>query len=176
MAVQWSGLCTFTAESPGSIPDWGTKTLQAANKISKLTACMCIHDQSLSPVRLFANPCTVAHQALRSMEFSRQQYWRQLPFPTPGDLPNPGIEPLSPALAGGFFTAVSPGKPKLTADYVSTIISQYSSVMCHQNELDHCHLPCTTHYMETCTSLCEERRMRPLLSRSQRSHKEDVNN
>ena len=50
------------------------------------------------------------------MEFSRQEYWNGLPFPTPEDLPNPGIEPLSlasPALAGRFFTATPPGKPHL---------------------------------------------------------------
>ena len=50
-----------------------------------------------------------------SMEFSRQEYWGELPFPTPGDLPDLGIEPMSPvsspALAGGFFTPVAPGKP-----------------------------------------------------------------
>ena len=44
------------------------------------------------------------------MEFSKQEYWSGLPFPTPGDLPHPGIEPLSPTLADGFFTPVSPGK------------------------------------------------------------------
>ena len=53
-------------------------------------------------------PWTIALQAPLSMEFSRQVYWNGLPFPTPGDLPDPGIEPAclaSPALAGGFFTA-----------------------------------------------------------------------
>ena len=52
-------------------------------------------------------PWTIAYQAPQSMEFSRQEYWRGLPFPSPGDLPDPGIEPMSlasPALAGGFFT------------------------------------------------------------------------
>ena len=44
-----------------------------------------------------------------SIELSRQEYWRGLPFPTAGDLPDPGIEPESPALAGGFFTSVPPG-------------------------------------------------------------------
>ena len=44
------------------------------------------------------------------MEFSRQEYWSGLPFPTPGDLPDLGINPESPALAGGFFTTVPPGK------------------------------------------------------------------
>jgi len=45
------------------------------------------------------------------MEFSRQEYWSRLPFPTAGDLPNPGIETASPALAGGFFTTELPWKP-----------------------------------------------------------------
>ena len=66
----------------------------------------------LSRVRLFATPCTVARQAHPSMEFSRQEYWSGLPFPSPGDLPDPGIKPLSPALAGGFFTTEPPGKAK----------------------------------------------------------------
>ena len=52
--------------------------------------------KSLSRVRLFATPWTVAHQAPPSMGFSRQEYWGGLPFPSPGDLPNPGIEPGSP--------------------------------------------------------------------------------
>ena len=43
------------------------------------------------------------------MEFSKQEYWSELPFLTPGDLPNSGIEPMSPALAGGFFTTLPPG-------------------------------------------------------------------
>ena len=47
----------------------------------------------------------VTHQAPSSMGFPRQEYWSGLLFPSPGDLPNPGIEPKSPALAGGFFTA-----------------------------------------------------------------------
>ena len=51
-----------------------------------------------SPVWLFATPWTVAYQAPLSMEFSRQEYWSALPFPSPGDLPNPGIEPRSPVL------------------------------------------------------------------------------
>ena len=61
----------------------------------------------LSHVQLFVNPWTVAHQAPLSVEFSRQEYWSGLPFPPPGDPPNPGIKPespASPALAGGSFT------------------------------------------------------------------------
>ena len=60
-----------------------------------------------SHVQLFATLWTVAHQPPLSMRFSRQEYWSGLPCPNPGDLPDPGIEPaspVSPALAGGFFT------------------------------------------------------------------------
>ena len=52
----------------------------------------------------FATPWTVARQAPLSMGFSRQEYWSGLPFPSPGDLPDPGIKSLFPVLAGGFFT------------------------------------------------------------------------
>ena len=74
--------------------------------------CVCIFP--LSCVFLFATHSTVACQAPLSMEFSRQKYCSGLPFPTPGDLPNLGIESVSlvsPALAGKFFTSVPPGKP-----------------------------------------------------------------
>ena len=62
----------------------------------------------LSHVQLFATPWTVVHQAPLSMGFSRQEYWSGLPFPTPEDLPNPGIKPtslMSPALASRLLTA-----------------------------------------------------------------------
>ena len=62
---------------------------------------MCV----LNHAQLSATPWTVAHQPPLSMEFSRQEYWSGLPFPPPGDLPNPGIKPTSPALADEFFTA-----------------------------------------------------------------------
>ena len=67
--------------------------------------------KSLSRVRLFATPWTVAHQAPLSVGFSRQEYWSGLPFPSPGDLPNPGIEPRSPALQAYALTSEPPGKP-----------------------------------------------------------------
>ena len=54
--------------------------------------------KSLSHVRLFVTPWTVDCQAPPSMGFSKQEYWNGLPFPSPGDPPNPGIEPVSPAL------------------------------------------------------------------------------
>ena len=57
-----------------------------------------------SHVRLCATPQMAAHQAPLSLGFSRQEHWNGLPFPSPGYLPDPGIEPLSPTLAGGFLT------------------------------------------------------------------------
>ena len=66
-----------------------------------------------SCVQFCATPWTVAHQALLSMEFSRQEYWSGLPCLPPGDLPDPGIEPvslMSPTLAGGFFITSARGQ------------------------------------------------------------------
>ena len=67
--------------------------------------------KSLSRIRLSATPWTVAYQAPASMGFSRQEYWSGLPFPSPGDLPDPGIEPWSPSLQGDALTSQPPGKP-----------------------------------------------------------------
>ena len=70
----------------------------------------------LSRVQLCVTPRTIAHQAPLPMGFSRQEYWSGLPCPPPGDLPDPGITPVSlrsPALAGGFFTNSTPGKPSI---------------------------------------------------------------
>ena len=61
----------------------------------------------------FTTPWTEAQQASLSMGFPRQEYWSGLLFPFPGDLPNPGIEPTSPTLAGRFFTIEIPGKPNI---------------------------------------------------------------
>ena len=69
--------------------------------------------RSLSRVRLFATPWTVAHQTPPSMGFSRQEYWSGLPFPSPGDFPNPGIEPRSPTLQADTLTSEPPGKTGL---------------------------------------------------------------
>ena len=74
---------------------------------------MCV--QLLIHVQLFVAPWTVAHKAPLSVEFPRQEYWSELPFPTPGDLPNSGIEPASlesPASAGGSLPLAPPRKPK----------------------------------------------------------------
>ena len=68
--------------------------------------------KSLSHVQLFVTPWTVACQTTLSMGFSRLQYWSGLPFPSPGDLPNPGIEPGSPALQTDALPSEPLGKPK----------------------------------------------------------------
>ena len=67
--------------------------------------------KSLSRVRLFATQWTVAYKASPSMGFSRQEYWSGLPFPSPGDLPDPGVKPGSPALEADTLTSEPPGKP-----------------------------------------------------------------
>ena len=63
-----------------------------------------------SHVQLFATPWTVAHQAPLPMGFSRQEYWSELPFPSPGDLPHPGIEPRAPILQADSLPSKPPGK------------------------------------------------------------------
>ena len=67
--------------------------------------------KSLSSVRLFATPWTIAYQAPPSMGFSRQEYWSGLPLPSPGDLPDPGIEPGSPALEADALPSEPPVLP-----------------------------------------------------------------
>ena len=82
----------------------------------------------LSSFRLFATLWTVAHQAPPSMGFSRQEYWSGLPFPSPGDLPHPGIEPGSPALQADALPSETPGKPKW-GDYPILVRQTQSSHM-----------------------------------------------
>ena len=65
----------------------------------------------VSRIQLFATPRTVARQAPLSMGFSREEYWSGLPFPSPGDLPDPGIKPRSPALQADALTSEPPGQP-----------------------------------------------------------------
>ena len=82
-----------------------------------ITLCSVVSDS--------VTPWTVAHQAPLPMKFPRQEYWSGLPFPTPGDLPSSEIKPtslVSPVLAAGFFTTLTPGKP------VSLCISLYFSL------------------------------------------------
>ena len=78
--------------------------------MSALLTFACICAQSLRHVSLFVNPWTIEHQVSLSMEFPSQEYWSGLPFSPPGDLPNPGIEPVSSALAGRISITEPPGK------------------------------------------------------------------
>ena len=109
--------------SPGDLPVPGIEPGSPALEADALTSeppgkpifvCTYVFSsvQSLSRVRLFVTPWTVAHQAPPSMEFSRQEYWSGLPFPSPGDLPYPGIEPGSPALEADALTSEPSGKRK----------------------------------------------------------------
>ena len=78
-----------------------------------LLVCLCAVSAVFSGSGLFVAPWTVACQSPLSIEFSSQEYWSGLPCAPPGDLPDPGIEPVSPAspaLAGGFLTTAPPGK------------------------------------------------------------------
>ena len=73
------------------------------------------------------------------MGFSQQGYWNRLPFPPPGDLANPGIEPMPSVLAGGFFTPESLGRPTLLVPYCKDIVGQRCSIFWHQGlvSMDH---------------------------------------
>ena len=81
----------------------------------------------LSRVRLFVTPWTVAYQASQSMEFSREEYWSGLPFPSPGDLPDPEIKPGSPTLQADALTSAPPGKPILSIGLIqiSPIVTKH---------------------------------------------------
>ena len=71
-----------------------------------------MHACLLSCAWLFVTPWTVAHQASLSMGFSKQEYWSDVPFPVPGDLPDPGVKPVSPVLAGKSLSTAPPRKTK----------------------------------------------------------------
>ena len=71
----------------------------------------------LSHVQLFVTPWTVAYQAPPSMGFSRQEYWSGLPFPSPGDLSDPGIKPRSPSFQADALTSEPPGKLRIGERY-----------------------------------------------------------
>ena len=85
------------------------------NKIDKPLAKL-VKWKALSYIWFFVTPSTVACQAPLSMGFSRKEYWNGLPFPFPGDLPNPGFKPRSPTLQADSLLSEPPGKPKNTGD------------------------------------------------------------
>ena len=112
----------------------------------------CVCALSLSNVWFFVIPLRVAHQAPLAMGFPRQEYWRGLPFPSPGDLPDPGIEPKSPASAGGFFST----EPLITREMQSKVwweITSYWSEQPSSRCLQISHLvhsrPSINHYSPT---------------------------
>ena len=78
--------------------------------------------KSLIHVWLCATPWTVTHQAPLSMGFPRQEYWSGLPFPSPGDLPDPGIEPQSPTLQADPLTSEPPGKPWINGNNIHILL------------------------------------------------------
>ena len=103
---------------------WTSKASELDLK-AKMTDILCFYKNRsevkwLSHIRLFATPWTVAYQA-PSMGFSRQEYWSGLPFPSPGDLPNPGIEPRNPALQAEALPSEPPGKPLETLNIESWV-------------------------------------------------------
>ena len=84
-----------------------------------------MHAQLLSHVQFFATPWTITHQTPLTMEFSRQEYGRGLPFPPPGYLPDSGIKsasPVSPALASRYDTTMPPGKPPVIVMVLSKLL------------------------------------------------------
>ena len=87
--------------------------------------------KSLSRVQLFATPWTVAYQAPPCKGFSRQEYWSGLPFPSPWDLPDSGIEPGSPTFQADVLTSEPPGKPSrsLLVNYSAEAMAPHSSTL-----------------------------------------------
>ena len=86
--------------------------------------------KSLSRVRLFATPWTVAYQAPPSMGFSRQECWSGLPFPSPGDLPDLGIEPGSPALRQTLYRLSYQGRPDKYYHWPMMTVINDQTVLC----------------------------------------------
>ena len=82
------------------------------SKKGKAKECSKIKVMSLSCVQLFATPWTITYQTPLFMGFSKQEYWNGFPFPSPGDFPDPGLKPRSPALQADALPSEPPGKPK----------------------------------------------------------------
>ena len=102
-----------------------------------VTAMPCL---VISRIRLFVTPWLVTFQAPLSLELSRQEYWSVLPGPPPGDLPNPGIEPRSPALQADSLPAEPPGKPR------ETRVGVMPSTTGSSWHVDQTHVTCFPHW------------------------------
>ena len=96
--------------------------------------------KSLSRVRLFATPWTVVYKAPLSMEFSRQEYWSGLPFPSPGDLPHPGIKPRSPALQADALLSEPPSHPSFKKGFPNVTIRSFVFVIGRWVNIEKCNI------------------------------------
>ena len=105
VSAEWLAVLLLLFYTRGCRDQFNRSGSQAAPLLGIKELCCCLVAK-LCPT--LATPQTIAHQVRLSMEFSRQEHWNELPFPPPGDLPNPGIEGASPALAGRSFTAEPP--------------------------------------------------------------------
>ena len=130
---------------------------QKLENLKYIYACLCAW--SLSRVRLCVTLWIVAHQVSLSVGFSRQEYWKHwsgLPFTTPGDLPDSGIEPkcpVSPALAGRFFTTVPSGKSHIYVyiHYIYIYIYIYSPWGCKESDMTELNWYI---YIDVCVCVC----------------------
>ena len=114
----WLAAVHGVAKSWTQLSDW--RNVQFDTERQKVKVKLKV----LSPVWLFETPWTAACQAPLSMGVSRQEYWSGLPFPSPGHLPNPGIEPGSPALQADALSSEPPGKPR-KAEYTLLRKAEY---------------------------------------------------
>ena len=130
LVVQWVRLCASTAGSMGSISSWGSKMQHVLSKKKKIASI-----RQVPPGGLVTKLCptlatlwTVACKAPQSMAFSKQEYWSGLPFPSPGDLPHPGIN--SGLLHCGWilFQLSYQGSPRLFLPSPNYHLSQYISL------------------------------------------------
>jgi len=111
-----------------------------------------------------ATSWTVAHQALLSMGFPRQEYWSGLPFPSLGDLPDSGIKPRSPTLVGRFFTTEPPGKPVNSYTLSVPIVVMYrvlgeNAHSMHRSSVLFLHLLCESKIISQLKNEIKQRRV-----------------
>ena len=104
------------------------RSIFSVSEVFKDEFVLCVHAKSLSHGQLFATPRTVAHQAPVSVGFSRQEYWHGLPCPPSGDLPDPGMEPGSPALREDSLPLVLLGEPSVRACFFRLLNEMLSSL------------------------------------------------
>ena len=99
----------------------------------------------------FATSWTAAHQAPLSRGFLRQEYWSELPFPSPGDLPDPEIEPAPPASADGFFTTEPPGKPSSRLEQAQDPLHRKGEAQLAMTDCSFYHIPLskTCHHLNS---------------------------